>query len=264
MASKKAARVGASGSRTRSSSTCTGRGASSASRTSERDRRTWSANAIRVSRFFGCLISVGAGQKRVEIAELGQKLHRRFDADAGGARHIVHAVTGEGLDFHHALGAHAELFHHLGGADLQLFHRVEHRHLLGNELHQVLVGGDDDHLAARVSHHLGVGGDQVVRLIAVELHHRHAEGPRGFAHQREIAERGLRAGAGGAPCTGRRACFGRCIRRCRTPPPSGSVFPASSRTGTSTAYCRTPPRRRRGGRRFLRVRGGRAWKARKI
>ncbi len=57
MAFRNAARVSGSGERTAKSATCTGTGTSSASVTSWREMRTWSAKVIRVSRRLGCLIS---------------------------------------------------------------------------------------------------------------------------------------------------------------------------------------------------------------
>ena len=135
---------------------------------------------------------VGALQEGVEVAELGEELHRRLDADAGRARDVVDAVAGQGLDLHHPLGAETEFLDHLLAPDLQLLHRVEHADLLVDQLHQVLVGGDDDHLAAGLGHLSGVGGDQVVGLVAVELQRRHAERPCGLAHQGKLRDQILR------------------------------------------------------------------------
>ena len=59
---------------------------------------------------------------------------------------------------------HAELLDHLVAADALGFHAVEHRDAGAHELHQVLVGRDDRHVAAGIDRRLGIGRDQVVGL----------------------------------------------------------------------------------------------------
>ena len=127
-----------------------------------------------------------AGQERVEIAVFVDQQGRGLDADARRAGHIVDAVAAQGLDVDHLVRPHAELLIYLLGADAQVLHGVEHRHPLAHQLHQVLVGGDDHRLPAQVAHLAGIGGDQVVGLVAGQLDGRHAEGPRGVAHQGEL------------------------------------------------------------------------------
>ena len=69
-------------------------------------------------------------------------------ADAGHARHVVGRVADQRLHLDHLLGRDAELLHHLGRADRLLLDRVQHLHAGPDQLHQVLVGGDDGDLAA--------------------------------------------------------------------------------------------------------------------
>src|SRR5690606_19307874 len=52
-----------------------------------------------------------------------------------------------------------------------------------DELHQVLVGGDDEHVGAGLRRLARIGGDEVVRLVAVLLDGLEAEGAHGLAHQ---------------------------------------------------------------------------------
>jgi hypothetical protein len=55
-----------------------------------------------------------------------------------------------------------------------------------DELHQVLVGGNDQHVGAAGAGLVGIGGDEVVGLVAVLLDGMQAEGANGGAHQREL------------------------------------------------------------------------------
>ena len=61
-------------------------------------------------------------------------------------------VAGERLDVDDLVGAEAEIVDDLGRADAPLLavagSRVEHRHARADELHQVLVGRDDQHVGA--------------------------------------------------------------------------------------------------------------------
>ena len=130
----------------------------------------------------------GPGQHRVQIAVFIDQRRGGLDADPRRARHIVDAVAAKGLHVHHPLGADAELLHHLGPANADVLHRVQHRHPVADQLHQVLVGGDDHHLAAGVADVAGVGGDDVVGLVARQLQARHAERLCRLAHQRELRD----------------------------------------------------------------------------
>ncbi len=131
---------------------------------------------------------VGALEQGVEVAELGQELGGGLDPDARGAGHVVHRVSGQRLDLHDLFGPETELLDHLLAADLHLLDRVEQADLLVDQLHQVLVRGYDHHLAAGLGDLAGVGGDDVVGLVALHLDGRHAEGAGGLAHQRELRD----------------------------------------------------------------------------
>ena len=70
--------------------------------------------------------------------------------------------------------------------DLAVLHRVVHGDLVGDELHQILVGRDDRGLAAGFARQPRIGGDQVVGLKAGHLDARQIEGESGFAYQSEL------------------------------------------------------------------------------
>jgi hypothetical protein len=65
---------------------------------------------------------------------------------------------------------------------------------LADELHQILVAGNDGDVPPAPRGCLGIGGDQVVRLQAVLLDARQAESARGIADQRELRHQVFRRG----------------------------------------------------------------------
>ena len=104
----------------------------------------------------------------------------------GTPGHVVDAVAGQGLDVDHLGRRHAELLHHVGDVDGLQLDRVEHRHALADELHEVLVGGDDDDARALGAGEAAVAGDEVVGLVAVELDGGQGEGVRRLADEAEL------------------------------------------------------------------------------
>jgi hypothetical protein len=189
--SRKAASTSLSGSRTVRSSIGSGSGVSQSSFTRARDRRIWSAILDQGLAALGLLDLAGPGQQRVEVAIFVDQLGGGLDADAGRARHVVDAVAAQGLNVDDLVRIDAELLEHLLALDAQALHRVEHRDAVADQLHQVLVGRDDDGLAAQLAHAAGIGGDQVVGLVAGQLDGRHAERQRRLAHQRELRDQVL-------------------------------------------------------------------------
>ena len=141
----------------------------------------------------GLLDLFGARQQPVEVAVVVDELRRGLDADAGHARHVVRAVAGERLHVDHPLRPHAEALLHLLRADLAVLEVVVHDHGVAfDELHQVLVGGDDGDPRTLRAGGVGVGRNQVVGLEALELDGRQVEGAGGLAHQRELRDQLLR------------------------------------------------------------------------
>ena len=128
----------------------------------------------------------GAGEKRLQVTILVDQGRGRLDPDARRARHVVHRVAAQRLDINHLVRSDAELLDDLIVADLEVLHGVEHRDLGSDQLHQVLVGRHDHHLAAGVAGMAAIGGDDIVRLVAGQLQARHAERRRRLAHQGEL------------------------------------------------------------------------------
>ena len=100
----------------------------------------------------GLLDLAGAGEQRVEVAVLVDELGGGLDADARHARHVVGGVAGQRLHVDDLVGRHAEFLAHLVGPDGLVLHGVEHDEAGLDQLHEVLVGGDDGHVAAGSQH----------------------------------------------------------------------------------------------------------------
>ena len=138
-----------------------------------------------------------AGEQRFEVAIFEDELRGRLNPDAGRARHIVGRIAGERLDVDDlvrpdarnilttSLDAEAPLLARACDAGFARS-RVVHRHARLDELHEVLVGRDDENVGAGLARLAGVSGDDVVGLVAVLLDRHHAEGADGGAHQREL------------------------------------------------------------------------------
>ena len=125
-------------------------------------------------------------QHAFEVAELGHQRAGGLRPDAGHAGDVVDRIAHQSLHFDHALRRHAEALHHLGVADRAILDRVEHRNAGADQLHQVLVGGDDGRPAALGAGGARVGGDQIVRLPVGQLDGGDVERLGRLPHQREL------------------------------------------------------------------------------
>ncbi len=135
---------------------------------------------------FGLLDGVRARQQRVEIPELVDQLRCGLDANAGNARHIVDAVAHQRLNIDHLIRRHTELFDDLRATDAAILHRVEERDLVGDELHQILVRGNDGNACASLFGLPRIGRDEVVGFVAAHLDARNVEGAHRFPDQRKL------------------------------------------------------------------------------
>ncbi len=128
----------------------------------------------------------GPSQQRIEIAVFLDQLRRRLDADARHPGDVIGRIAGQRLHVDDLFGRHAELLDHLVAADLLALHGVEHDDARPHELHQVLVGGDDGHVAAGIDDLARVAGDEVVRFEALLFDAGDVERLHGVADQREL------------------------------------------------------------------------------
>ena len=148
-------------------------------------------------------------QHRLEVAEFVDQLRGALRADAGHAGHVVDGVADQRLHLDHLVGRDAEFLHHLGRADRLLLDRVQHLDARPDQLHQVLVGGHDGHLAAGRrprSRHRRRSGRRPPSRPARSPARRTPRSPRAPGR---IAGSAPRAAAGGAPCRRRRGGCGR-------------------------------------------------------
>ena len=98
-------------------------------------------------------------------------------------------VAGKRLDVDDLFGRDAELLDHFVAADPFHLHRVEHRDAGANELHQVFVGRHDGNVTACVHRLFGIGRDQIVGLVAIELDAGDVEGLHGVADERKLRKK---------------------------------------------------------------------------
>ena len=130
---------------------------------------------------------LGAAQQRFEIAVFGDELGGGLDADAGHAGHVVDAVAAQRLHLDDLVGADAEFLLDLGRADPLVLEAVEQADVIVlDQLHQILVGRHDGHLAAFGAGQRCVGGDQIVGLVALLLDGGNGKGTGGQPRQRKL------------------------------------------------------------------------------
>ena len=139
-----------------------------------------------------------ARQQAVEIAVFVDELGGGLDANAGRAGHVVGGIARQSLHVHHFAWRHAEIVHHLRLADAPLLARarrsgdarrgIEHRDAGLDQLHQILVGGNDEHVGAPVAGLARIGGDEIVSLKPVLLQRDEAECARSLPHQRKLRD----------------------------------------------------------------------------
>ncbi len=134
----------------------------------------------------------GARQQGFEITVLVDQQRRRLHPDARHPRHVVDRIAGQRLYLDDLLGPDAEALDHLGRADAAVLHLVEHRDLVVDQLHQVLVRGDDGNVGARRLRLFRIGRDDVVGLVALDLDGVQVEGLARLADQGELRHQLLR------------------------------------------------------------------------
>ncbi len=180
------AALSGSGSRTPSCSTGTSRGTSSLSVTSSRDSRACMANSVSRSRRLGCLISP-ARASSVSRSPYSLISSAAVLTPMPGTPGTLSVESPASACTSTTLSGGTPNLSRTSSGPMVLFFMVSSIDTPGlDQLHQVLVGGDDRHVAAGGQRLLGVGGDQVVGLVAVLLDAGDVEGLDGVADQREL------------------------------------------------------------------------------
>ena len=131
---------------------------------------------------------VQPGDEALDVAELLNQRGRRLGPDLGNPGDVVDGVAHERHVLHDLVRAHADALGDVGEAGLLLGHGVVELHVLVDELHQVLVAGDDAHVEALRHRVAGGRSDHVVGLVAGRLQRRDVEGLDHVAHQRELRD----------------------------------------------------------------------------
>ncbi len=125
-----------------------------------------------------------------QIAMLGNQLARGFRSDAEDTGDVVDRIAHQREHVAHFLGRDAELLLDLLDIDARALHRVEHVDaravLFADELHQVLVAGDDGNVPALRLCLSCIGGDHVVRFDVRFFDAGQAEGACRIADKREL------------------------------------------------------------------------------
>src|SRR5258706_11522013 len=123
-----------------------------------------------------------------EITELAYELRSRFHANSGYTRNVVDRVAGQRLDIDNFIGGNAEFLYHFRFADHLVFHGVQHCNSGFDQLHQVLVGRDDNDVAPGDSSLASIGRNDVIGLKALLLDAGDVEGAYGIANERELRD----------------------------------------------------------------------------
>ena len=90
----------------------------------------------------------GMFQNALQRTELVDQFGCGFWTDSGNARHIVDAVAGKSLNIYDLFRVNAELFLDVFRREKFVFHRIVKFDAGTNQLHQVLVSGNDNDLIA--------------------------------------------------------------------------------------------------------------------
>ncbi len=106
------------------------------------------------------------GEDLLDAAELLDQPERPLRSDPGDAGDVVGGVPHEAEDLHDLLRRDAEALLHGGDVVGLVLHRIDHDDVVGDELHHVLVPGDDDDLHPRRRLPAGDRPDDVVGLDA--------------------------------------------------------------------------------------------------
>ncbi len=143
------------------------------------------------------------GQRAFQAAMFLDQLGRGLRSDAADAGDVVDRIAHQGEHVAHQLWRNPELLDHFGHVDALVLHRIEHVDAAAraarlalvafpDELHQILVRGNDGDVPPAPGRLARVGGDEVVRLEIVFLDAGQAEGPRRVANQRKLGDEVLR------------------------------------------------------------------------
>ena len=148
---------------------------------------------VRTSRRLGCLISPARASSVSRSPYSAINCAAVFTPMPGAPGTLSVEIAGQRLNVDDLVGAAAKIGEHLRRRPIApLFaiarRRIVHRNARLDELHQVLVGRDDQHVGALLSRLARVGRDEIVGLVAVLFDRRQAKGAHRIAHQRKLRD----------------------------------------------------------------------------
>jgi len=98
-----------------------------------------------------------------------------FRTDTGHTRDIVGCVAGKPLDINHLVRFNAELFPDGFKIDGVFLHGIPDSGFVRNQLHEILVPGDHNHIKAFFFGHTCQGADEIICFIALHFNDRQVE-----------------------------------------------------------------------------------------
>ena len=119
---------------------------------------------------FGLLNLLSMFEQAVEIAVFRNEQCRRLDPNTGNPRYVVDRISGQRLNLDNLVRADAEFLLHGVQTELAVSHGVKENNLVLDQLHQILVGGDDRYLGANLASLASVSRNQVISFISGQVH----------------------------------------------------------------------------------------------
>ncbi len=115
------------------------------------------------------------GQQIVERAESLKQGGGGLLADTGHTLDVVDRVTRQRHQVDHRLGLHTQFVAHLAHARALVAHRVPQRYVRADQLHEVLVGGDDNGVQTLACGARRQRADQIISFVTVQYQTLNAE-----------------------------------------------------------------------------------------
>ena len=131
-------------------------------------------------------------QHRFQIAVFLDQLGGGLGANPEDTGNVIDRIAHQREHVTHLFRSDAKLFRDFGQVDALVLHGIEHVDLAAtfstgaDQLHQVLVRGDDRHVPALTRGSARIGGNQIVRLEALFFDAGQRKCARGIADQRKL------------------------------------------------------------------------------
>ena len=111
----------------------------------------------------------------VERSELQQQVTGRLGSNGRHPRHVVRGVANEGQEVSNLPWLDAETLDDLVGSDHPVPHGVPQQDPVSDQLREILIGCDDDHLQTASERPIDRAGDQIISFHSLLLEDRNRE-----------------------------------------------------------------------------------------